>query len=1538
MAGASFDILLRQVIQTLVEKANTAPITETTAALTDQITKMQEFGRITPEQATQYKGYINALAEGVKVIRGSSDASAAATKRSMEEVETEGQKVKTIEHSTSAYHKKAGVLDKIVESQEKVIQIYNASGEVVSTNIAKIKEETKVLEEKDKKSAESAKATLSSWKPVYANLWRARKNLDEAERAGLTRTAKEYDSFIKKIQALDQQRTVQAKSSSDIRTAIDRTAKRIQSAQEKNLYEEVIRFTKLKERLEARLAETRKKETEGASKHQRGLLISELKAAETAEEIKQSLVRVTAEMAIAQKRGETDAYNQFEKAQTALKIKQERQKRGAAKQTQAAMYRNRLEMDRVARQINRAGLVIVAAFAGMIREAARTSVEMMRLQAVTGETYSELSRLTGIMGAFGVKSQSLLNALAGISKALLTAAEGTSLVAERVKEVFASVGIEAKRMHERHEPVIETLFKIRKAYQELEDPATRAYLAHRVFGSSSEQMQPFLEANEETFERLLGVYRSLPGFTRQAIDGMRDMNVELEAMKLAGRSFALEMARGVRPVVSGVMNLFGRIAFAARGVKEEMDGWFKAVSSGILVLGALLMTIGTVMRAFTIYDRVIKMVRESKALLAIVTWKNTVAEKAHAAMTAKAAAMVGVKSVAVKKLTLAMVGLKVITISVAALLAKVALPVVAFGLLIRKMFRTAEATGEVATAFDRLNDEVERFLRMRLPAEMRHVEQSVLQISREMFGVESIIAKTSAELNVWGRVWDDVVDIWKKWHPHIILAYNAIVGVRDAWRDVMGRAQAPDMPEMADMRKELEVYLEKINVLDERQIRVAKNLIDNRLALLAAQGKDVDARIEAARYAEILLRRKREAVAAQIQLNDAIKDFSLLEQEISVLEAKGTLSLTEKLNLLNRVTNASAEYTKNTAKEVKLADKKVALWEKLKEGSIDQIQFDKEFLIINEDINNLQKERIKIIEKNRENEHFYLLDTRASQEIAKQNVEIERQRLVQTAQIYRQSRQITEEARRQTGEYANLNSAAKKLLGLMKEMRDVWGGSHREIEESTKLLKEQQEVIFFERLELMEKWIEADLNAEAERIRRREELSRDDFLNLKRIESMKFDVVRGRNRRQAQMELDEIRRVFNEEMRTRDRALALHRGRRDQMLSLTRELTAEEMQLLVESNDKIKELEESKFLFSKHFTDEALVVKAQAYREERRLARANARELEAIEKEHREKMRAEESQRFADIKKLREMWFAERKLPLDPSELEELLGFPNKQIAEREMKQFLMMYATLMRGAEKELAAMTPMERIFAMPEFKQMSDEMTEYMRIYKREADRVGVRFDARFTKPLKEAETVAQGISHLFAKEFPDGAEIGISTFKRLLDGIVEIPQTFKQILLEGKKFADETGEEAESATESTLRTLEREYGAFQRGVRSFLQGSIDDWGAYGDGIVEQIRRALATAREELDKFTRETGVSLRSMRGGFQPAGLSGSVQGASMGVQRGLQGYEIKPLVEIHTEHKWDVKTMVDVHEIARQVERTLALKAVKTRQGLPRMA
>ena len=290
----------------------------------------------------------------------------------------------------------------------------------------------------------------------------------------------------------------------------------------------------------------------------------------------------------------------------------EKQETNLEKKRIQADYRQRLEWDRVATSFRRLSQIGIAAFGVLIRESIRFGVELARITSVTGESIGKMAKLSAVAEGFGIPAQTFIKSIGGLSQALLTAGEGTSLVAARVREVLEKSGLQAERFKGQHKPILSVLAQVRTAYQELESPIDRAYLAQRLFGENAEGMMPFLNASDETLRDLTKTMEAMPEVTTENVQAMIRFNVGLKAIQLGIRTIGMQITTGLLPLFDRFKNALISVSYFFKGLGETGVQTFSDISAKATIVATLLGTV--LIPSFTMLGRILSGLSEKMTL------------------------------------------------------------------------------------------------------------------------------------------------------------------------------------------------------------------------------------------------------------------------------------------------------------------------------------------------------------------------------------------------------------------------------------------------------------------------------------------------------------------------------------------------------------------------------------------------------------------------------------------------------------------------------------------------------------------------------------------------------------------------------------------------------------------------------------------------------------------------------------------------------------------------------------------------------------
>ncbi|HOM26541.1 MAG TPA: hypothetical protein PKV21_03440, partial [bacterium] len=166
------------------------------------------------------------------------------------------------------------------------------------------------------------------------------------------------------------------------------------------------------------------------------------------------------------------------------------------------LYRQRLEWDRIGNSLRFFGMILSGIWYSGIAAVRQFSVEVLKGQGALDLTQKQILSLKYTTGALGIQFDDLIQGIGNIYQALISAGQGTSFVAERVKEALDKVGISYYKLGEEMKPSYESFWQVIFALKELEVQFGRSWVAQKLLGTQFERFAPLLGLSTEDLKRL----------------------------------------------------------------------------------------------------------------------------------------------------------------------------------------------------------------------------------------------------------------------------------------------------------------------------------------------------------------------------------------------------------------------------------------------------------------------------------------------------------------------------------------------------------------------------------------------------------------------------------------------------------------------------------------------------------------------------------------------------------------------------------------------------------------------------------------------------------------------------------------------------------------------------------------------------------------------------------------------------------------------------------------------------------------------------
>ncbi len=168
-------------------------------------------------------------------------------------------------------------------------------------------------------------------------------------------------------------------------------------------------------------------------------------------------------------------------------------------------YRLRLEWDRIGNSLRFFSYLTLTSTGYAIRQTTDWIKGLMELQGSLKTSSRETLGLAYVSGVLGIQATFLGKTINNVYQALINAGQGTSFVAERVREAIHSVGLSSYKLGEDMGGSVEVFFRVIGALQKLEQQYGRAWVMQKLLGSNAENVAQLLQI---PVERLREYYKT----------------------------------------------------------------------------------------------------------------------------------------------------------------------------------------------------------------------------------------------------------------------------------------------------------------------------------------------------------------------------------------------------------------------------------------------------------------------------------------------------------------------------------------------------------------------------------------------------------------------------------------------------------------------------------------------------------------------------------------------------------------------------------------------------------------------------------------------------------------------------------------------------------------------------------------------------------------------------------------------------------------------------------------------------------------------
>lgn len=242
-----------------------------------------------------------------------------------------------------------------------------------------------------------------------------------------------------------------------------------------------------------------------------------------------------------------------------------------------------------------AGAVDVA-LAGLTVKAGATADDLNTMAKVTGISTEELQKYKLSADLLDVSVETIAKSQTKMKKSMYSAQQGSEGMTEAFNTLGVSIVDSNGNLRDQSEVFEETI----KALGQMENETERDAIAMQIFGKSATELNPLIEDNGETFQKVADIFakNNLDVVDQETIDKANQFNDALDTIKLTGMAtlstVGMQLAGYLAPAMEKVADVIGKIMGWLSQLDPAVLTVIGAIAGVVAVLSPLLIGIGKV--------------------------------------------------------------------------------------------------------------------------------------------------------------------------------------------------------------------------------------------------------------------------------------------------------------------------------------------------------------------------------------------------------------------------------------------------------------------------------------------------------------------------------------------------------------------------------------------------------------------------------------------------------------------------------------------------------------------------------------------------------------------------------------------------------------------------------------------------------------------------------------------------------------------------------------------------------------------------------
>lgn len=242
-----------------------------------------------------------------------------------------------------------------------------------------------------------------------------------------------------------------------------------------------------------------------------------------------------------------------------------------------------------------AGAVDVA-LAGLTVKAGQTADDLNTMSKVTGISTTELQKYKYSADLLDVSVETIAKSQTKMKKSMLSAQQGSSTMADAFAKLGVSIEDSNGNLRSQDEVFAESI----KALGEMANETERDALAMQIFGKSATELNPLIEDNGETFQRVADIFASngLEVVDQETIDNANRFQDALDTIKATGMvtlsTIGMQLAGYLAPAMEKVAEVLGKVMGWLSQLDPQVLTIIGIIAGVIAVLSPLLIVVGKI--------------------------------------------------------------------------------------------------------------------------------------------------------------------------------------------------------------------------------------------------------------------------------------------------------------------------------------------------------------------------------------------------------------------------------------------------------------------------------------------------------------------------------------------------------------------------------------------------------------------------------------------------------------------------------------------------------------------------------------------------------------------------------------------------------------------------------------------------------------------------------------------------------------------------------------------------------------------------------